>query len=82
MNSLMYHGKKSAAESIVYGAFEQIASKHPDSNPMEILQRAVDNSKPRLEVKARRVGGATYQVPNEVVPEVIWSAGPWDEDHW
>ena len=54
------------AQRIVYGAFDQISAKHTDSNPLEILQRAVDNAKPRLEVKARRVGGATYQVPMEV----------------
>src|SRR5207247_2933455 len=50
----------------VYRACYQIAAKNPASNPLEILQRAVDNAKPRLEVKARRVGGATYQVPIEV----------------
>ena len=69
VNTVMRNGKKSVAQRSVYGAVDEIATKHPDSNPMEILQRAVDNSKPRLEVKARRVGGATYQVPNEVVPE-------------
>ena len=69
VNTVMRQGKKTVAQRIVYGAFDQIAGKHPDSNPLEILQRAVDNSKPRLEVKARRVGGATYQVPNEVTPE-------------
>ena len=69
VNTVMRQGKKTVAQRIVYGAFDEIAGKHPDSNPLEILQRAVDNSKPRLEVKARRVGGATYQVPNEVPPE-------------
>jgi len=62
----MYGGKKSTAQRIVYGAFDRIVEKNPSSNPLEILQRAVDNVKPRLEVKARRVGGATYQVPLEV----------------
>jgi small subunit ribosomal protein S7 len=62
----MICGKKSLAQRIVYGAFDQIVGKNPQSNPMEVLQRAVDNAKPRLEVKARRVGGATYQVPMEV----------------
>jgi len=62
----MRGGKKSTAQRIVYGAFDQIASKNPTSNPMDVLQRAVDNAKPRLEVKPRRVGGATYQVPLEV----------------
>ena len=50
----------------VGGAFDEIAEKNPNANPLEILQRAVDNVRPRLEVKARRVGGATYQVPLEV----------------
>jgi small subunit ribosomal protein S7 len=63
---VMISGKKSVAQRIVYGAFERIAEKNPSGNPLEILQRAVDNVKPRLEVKARRVGGATYQVPMEV----------------
>jgi small subunit ribosomal protein S7 len=66
VNTVMLSGKKSTAQRIVYGAFDRIAEKNPASNPLEILQRAVDNAKPRLEVKARRVGGATYQVPVEV----------------
>jgi len=66
VNTVMCGGNKSTAQRIVYGAFEQIAVKNPASNPLEILQRAVDNAKPRLEVKPRRVGGATYQVPMEV----------------
>lgn len=66
VNTVMYGGKKSTAQRIVYGAFDEIAAKNPASNPLEILQRAVDNAKPRLEVKPRRVGGATYQVPMEV----------------
>jgi len=57
------------AQRIVYGAFDHIATKNPATNPLEILQRAVDNAKPRLEVKPRRVGGATYQVPMEVATE-------------
>ena len=69
VNTVMRGGRKTVAQRIVYGAFDRISDKHPDSNPLEILQRAVDNSKPRLEVKARRVGGATYQVPNEVAVE-------------
>jgi small subunit ribosomal protein S7 len=69
VNTVMDSGKKSVAERIVYGAFDRIIEKNPDTNPMEILQRAVDNAKPRLEVKARRVGGATYQVPNEVTTD-------------
>src|SRR5204863_6934974 len=66
VNTVMHGGKKMTAQRIVYGAFNQIVEKNPTSNPLEILQRAVDNVKPRLEVKARRVGGATYQVPLEV----------------
>jgi len=66
VNTVMQSGKKSLAQRIVYGAFDQLAEKNPQSTPLEILQRAVDNAKPRLEVKARRVGGATYQVPMEV----------------
>jgi len=69
VNTVMKSGKKSTAQRIVYGAFVQIAEKNPASNPLEILQRAVDNAKPRLEVKARRVGGATYQVPVEVTTD-------------
>jgi small subunit ribosomal protein S7 len=65
INVVMKSGNKSVAQRIVYGTFDQIAEKNPNSNPLEILQRAVDNAKPRLEVKARRVGGATYQVPVE-----------------
>jgi small subunit ribosomal protein S7 len=66
VNTVMESGKKSVAQRIVYGAFDEIAVKNPATNPLDILQRAVDNAKPRLEVKARRVGGATYQVPLEV----------------
>ena len=66
VNTVMQGGNKSVAQRIVYGAFDQIAEKNPASNPLEVLQRAVDNAKPRLEVKPRRVGGATYQVPVEV----------------
>ena len=66
VNTVMTSGKKSTAQRIVYGAFDTISEKNPASNPIEILQRAVDNAKPRIETKARRVGGATYQVPLEV----------------
>ena len=66
VNTVMERGKKTVAQRIVYGAFDQIVEKNPSTNPLDILQRAVDNAKPRLEVKARRVGGATYQVPLEV----------------
>src|SRR6185312_11109591 len=69
VNTVMIGGKKTVAQRIVYGAFDQIAEKNPATNPLDVLQRAVDNAKPRLEVKARRVGGATYQVPLEVTPD-------------
>jgi len=69
VNTVMVRGKKSLAQRLVYGAFDRIIEKNPSSNPLEILQRAVDNAKPRLEVKARRVGGATYQVPLEVASD-------------
>jgi small subunit ribosomal protein S7 len=66
ISSVMISGKKTTAQRIVYGAFDNIAEKLPAVNPVEVLQRAVDNAKPRIETKARRVGGATYQVPLEI----------------
>ena len=68
MNSLMLDGKKSVAERILYGALEQIESKM-GSNPVVIFHEALENVMPAIEVRARRVGGATYQVPMEVRPE-------------
>ncbi|MCX8232150.1 MAG: 30S ribosomal protein S7 [Alphaproteobacteria bacterium] len=68
MNSLMFAGKKSTAETIVYGAFEKIASKSKQ-NPVQLFHDALGNVKPDLEVRSRRVGGATYQVPVEVRTE-------------
>jgi small subunit ribosomal protein S7 len=65
MNSLMYQGKKSAAERIVYGALERIEGKLK-RDPVQIFHEALDNVKPAIEVRSRRVGGATYQVPVEV----------------
>jgi small subunit ribosomal protein S7 len=65
MNSIMYAGKKSVAEGIVYGAFETIEGK-TKSNPLTVFQQALDNVMPSIEVRSRRVGGATYQVPVEV----------------
>ncbi|MAA99956.1 MAG: 30S ribosomal protein S7 [Stappia sp.] len=65
MNSIMYHGKKSVAESIVYGAFDAIEAK-VRQNPLEVFHAALDNVMPQVEVRSRRVGGATYQVPVEV----------------
>jgi len=68
INRVMERGKKSAAERIVYTALEMVKERLSE-NPLEVLMRAIDNIKPRLEVKSRRVGGATYQVPIEVSPE-------------
>ena len=68
INSLMKEGKKSKAEKIFYGALEVIARKTKD-DPLLVFKRALENVKPKLEVKSRRVGGATYQVPIEVRPE-------------
>ena len=65
----MRGGKKSVAERVVYGAFERIAEKTKDKSPMDVLQAAMDNVKPKLEVKSRRVGGANYQVPVEVTSD-------------
>src|ERR671936_2498505 len=65
MNAVMYEGKKSVAESIVYGAFELIEGKTKQS-PVAVFQQALDNVMPTIEVRSRRVGGATYQVPVEV----------------
>ncbi len=67
-NVIMRDGKKSIAERIVYGAFDVIESK-TRNDPLAMFRRALDNVRPRVEVKSRRVGGATYQVPIEVRPE-------------
>ncbi|MEZ4220807.1 MAG: 30S ribosomal protein S7 [Polyangiaceae bacterium] len=67
-NAVMLDGKKSVAEGIVYGAFEIIQTRFKE-DPLEVFRKALDNVKPKLEVKSRRVGGATYQVPVEVRPE-------------
>ena len=67
MNSLMLAGKKSTAESILYGAFDQIESK-TGNDPVKVFHDALENVKPAIEVRSRRVGGATYQVPVEVRP--------------
>ena len=67
MNRIMLDGKKSISEKIVYGAFD-ILSQKIDKEPLNFFHEALDNVKPNLEVKSRRVGGATYQVPMEVRP--------------
>ena len=66
INVVMERGKKSTAQSIVYGAFDIIQAAKTDMEPLEVFTAALENVKPRLEVKSRRVGGATYQVPLEV----------------
>ena len=66
VNFTMRRGKKSVAEKIIYGAFDKLAAEKQGSDPLEILERAVGNARPRLEVKSRRVGGATYQLPLEI----------------
>ena len=68
-NVLMYDGKKSAAESILYGALEKIQKFSKGGNALEIFKTAIENVRPHLEVRSRRVGGATYQVPVEVRKE-------------
>ena len=67
MNHLMTRGKKSLAESIVYGAFKEIETKL-NKEPLEVFEKALDEVGPLVEVKARRVGGATYQIPLEIRP--------------
>ncbi len=68
MNNLMHDGKKSVAENIVYGAMGRVESKLRRA-PIDVFHEALDNIKPSVEVRSRRVGGATYQVPVEVRPE-------------
>src|ERR1700710_915749 len=68
MNSIMYEGKKSTAERIVYGAFD-IVENRARANPIEVFRAALENVAPAIEVRSRRVSGATYQVPVEVRPE-------------
>jgi len=68
VNTVMICGKKSLAESIVYGAMDIIRSKKHDEEPIVVFTTAIENSKPILQVKSRRVGGATYQVPVEIAP--------------
>ncbi len=69
VNMVMLKGKKSLAENIVYGAFEIIKKQLNDPDVLKVFHKAIDNVRPRLEVKPRRVGGATYQVPIEVRQE-------------
>jgi len=66
MNMVMYEGKKAVAENILYGAFDILEAKRKDLGPLETFHSALENVAPAIEVKSRRVGGATYQVPMEV----------------
>ena len=68
INCLMHDGKKATATRVVYGALEQIKKRMPDVDPIEVFNGAVENVKPTLEVRSRRVGGANYQVPMQVKP--------------
>ena len=69
VNHIMLDGKKSVAEKIVYGAFDQVKKVKLDQAEVDVFEKALDNVSPMVEVKSRRVGGATYQVPVEVRPE-------------
>jgi len=69
VNSLMEHGKKSTAEKIFYSSMDEIAEKLKGEDPVNVFKNALDNVKPMVEVKSRRVGGANYQVPVDVRPE-------------
>ncbi len=66
VNVLMYTGKKSVAENIIYSSFKTLEEKTPEGSAIKAFTKALDNVRPRLELKARRVGGATYQIPIEV----------------
>ena len=69
MNYVMYEGKKAVAENIVYGAFDILTDKRKDQDALVTFHSALDNVAPSIEVRSRRVGGATYQVPVEVRPD-------------
>ncbi|MDD3153957.1 MAG: 30S ribosomal protein S7 [Victivallaceae bacterium] len=69
INTVMERGKKSTAQQIVYGAFDILGARKSEMQPLEVFLQALENVKPKLEVKSRRVGGATYQVPIEVDAE-------------
>jgi small subunit ribosomal protein S7 len=66
INALMWNGKKSVAQAVFYRALEEIRKKVPDVDPVEVFTEAVENVKPDIEVRSRRVGGASYQVPMQV----------------
>jgi small subunit ribosomal protein S7 len=68
VNRVMYSGKKSTAQGIVYSAIEELKGKVANEEPLSVFKKAIENCKPQLEVRSRRVGGATYQVPVDVRP--------------
>lgn len=68
INKVMIGGKKSVARSLIYNALEKFAKRVKSDNPLEAFEQAMENAKPALEVKSRRIGGATYQVPIEIAP--------------
>ena len=68
VNMMMYDGKRSIAENIVYGAFDILKQKTSEEDALKVFNKAIENVRPRLELKPRRVGGATYQIPIEVSP--------------
>ncbi len=68
INKMMYDGKKAVAQKMFYGALEEIKAKITNEEPMAVFKKALENCKPSLEVRSRRVGGATYQVPVDVRP--------------
>ncbi len=68
INKMMYDGKKSTAQRLFYGAMDELKAKVPGEDPLTVFKKAVENTKPQIEVRSRRVGGATYQVPVDVRP--------------
>ncbi len=69
MNKIMMHGKRSVARRIVYGALKRLAERVKSNDPLAAFEQALENCKPTLQVKSRRIGGATYQVPVEIAPD-------------
>lgn len=68
LNKMMYDGKKSVAQAIFYSALDELKTKVADEEPLTVFRKALENTKPQIEVRSRRVGGATYQVPVDVRP--------------
>jgi small subunit ribosomal protein S7 len=69
VNKMMFSGKKSTAQAIFYGALEDLKAKVQEEEPINVFKKALENTKPQIEVRSRRVGGATYQVPVDVRPQ-------------